>query len=217
MRAGLIGRKLGMSQIFSSDGQRVPVTLVEAGPCVVVTTKTQEKHGYDAVQLGFEEMKPSRVSKPEKGQFAKAGVTPRRVVREFRVTDPSGYEVGQELLVSHFETKQFVDITGRSIGKGFGGVMKRWGFGGGRGSHGAHKIHRSGGSIGQCQTPGRVVPGKKMAGHMGDDTVTAQNIVVQMIDVENHLLVVQGSVPGAKGGIVLIKDAVKMAKPEQAG
>lgn len=209
MRAGLVGRKLGMTQIFTEDGRRIPVTVLKVGPCPVVARMETGKNGYDAVQLGFEEMKPSRVSKPEKGHFAKVNVVPHRVLREFRVDDPAGYEIGQSLTVEQFQVGQFVDVTGTSVGKGFAGVMKRHGFGGGRASHGAHKVHRSAGSIGQCQSPSRVFRNKKMAGHMGDITVSVQNLKVTVVDVENHLLVVKGSVPGSENGLVVVRDAVK--------
>lgn len=209
MRAGLVGRKLGMTQIFTEDGKRIPVTVLQVGPCPVVARMESAKNGYNAVQLGFEEMKASRVSKPERGHFAKANVVPHRILREFRVDEPVSYEIGQTLTVDQFQVGQFVDITGRSVGKGFAGVMKRHGYGGGRASHGAHKVHRSGGSIGQCQSPGRVFRNKGMAGHMGDDTVSVQNLKIAVVDVENNLLVVKGSVPGSHGGLVVVRDAVK--------
>ena len=211
MRAGLIGRKLGMTRVFTEDGKSWPVTVLQAGPCQVVGLKKAETHGYEAVQLGFEEMKPSRVKKPVQGVCAKAGVAPKRVLREFRVDDCAVYQVGQSLTVEQFPVGQMVDVTGRGIGKGFSGVMKRWGFRGGRASHGAHRTHRSPGSIGQCQTPGRVFKNKKMAGQMGDARVTVQNVSVAALDVERNLLVVKGSVPGSKGAVVLIRDAVKSA------
>lgn len=209
MRAGLVGRKLGMTQIFTEDGKRIPVTVLEMGPCPVISRRETAVDGYNAVQLGFEEMKASRVSKPQRGQFAKANVVPQRVLREFRVAEPVSYEVGQTLTVAQFQVGQFVDITGKSVGKGFAGVMKRHGYGGGRASHGAHKVHRSGGSIGQCQSPGRVFKNKKMAGHMGDNMISVQNLKVAVVDVENNLLVVKGSVPGTHGGLVVVRDAVK--------
>ncbi|OSM02449.1 50S ribosomal protein L3 [Magnetofaba australis] len=211
MRAGLIGRKLGMTQMFTDDGQCIAVTLLKLGPCAVVQKKTEESDGYTAVQLGFEEAKASRVSKSQRGQFAKVNVEVKRVLREFRVDDPEQYEVGQELTVEQFNVDGFVDVTGKTIGKGFAGGMKRWGFGGGRASHGAHRVHRAPGSIGQCQTPGRVFKGKKMAGHMGDATVTVQNLKVASVDVENNLLAVKGSIPGAKGSLVMVREALKKA------
>ncbi|MBF0184571.1 MAG: 50S ribosomal protein L3 [Magnetococcales bacterium] len=211
MGAGLIGRKLGMTRIFTDEGKSWPVTVLQAGPCHVVGIKSAETHGYNAIQLGFEEMKPSRGKKPVKGVYAKANVTPKRVMREFRVEDSSQYEIGQALTVDLFPVNKQVDVTGQSVGKGFAGVMKRWGFHGGRATHGTHLTHRSPGSIGQCQTPGRVFKNKKMAGHMGDARITVQNLVVTVADPERNLLVVKGSVPGAKGSVVLIRDAVKGA------
>ncbi|ABK43366.1 LSU ribosomal protein L3P [Magnetococcus marinus MC-1] len=214
MRSGLIGRKLGMSQMFTEDGQRIPVTLVQLGPCAVVAKRSDEQDGYNAVQLGFEEAKPSRLSKTVRGQYAKANVTPRRVLREFRVSNPESYEVGQELTAEQFAVDSFVDVTGKTVGKGFAGVMKRWGFRGGRASHGAHKVHRSGGSIGQCQTPGRVYKNKKMAGHMGQQTRTVQNLKVAYVDAVQSIIAVKGSIPGSKGSLVLVRDALKKGSAE---
>ena len=210
MRTGLIGRKVGMTQVFTDDGNRIPVTVIKLGPCTVVTKRDEEGSG--AIQLGFEDAKPSRVTKPLRGHFAKNGVTPKRVLREFKVSDPASYEVGQDISVDQFVVGTFVDVTGRSVGKGFAGVMKRHGFKGGRASHGAHKVHRSGGSIGQCQDPGRVFKNKKMAGHMGDENITVQNVMVAAVDEERGLLLVKGSIPGSKGGVVIVRDAVK--KPD---
>nr|CRH06680.1 50S ribosomal protein L3 [Candidatus Magnetococcus massalia] len=211
MRSGLIGRKLGMSQMFTEGGECIPVTLLQLGPCAVIDKRTEENDGYNAVQVGFEEAKPSRIDNAVKGQFAKANVTPRRVIREFRVADPAAYEIGQELTVSDFAVDSFVDVTGRTVGKGFAGGMKRWGFRGGRASHGAHKTHRSIGSIGQCQTPGRVFKNKKMAGQMGNVTATVQNLKIAFVDTEKNLLAVKGSIPGSKGSLVLVRDALKKA------
>ncbi|MBF0261671.1 MAG: 50S ribosomal protein L3 [Magnetococcales bacterium] len=212
MRAGLIGRKLGMSRIFTEDGKSVAVTLVKVGPCPVIGLKTSEKDGYEAVQLGFEDAKPSRVKKPVRGIFAKANVPPQRILKEFRVTETSEYEVGLSLTLERIEAGGRVDVTGRSVGKGFAGGMKRWGFRGGRASHGAHLTHRSPGSIGQCQTPGRVFKNKKMAGHMGDENVTVMSLTVASVDLERNLLVLKGSVPGSKGSVLFIRDAVKAAR-----
>ncbi|MEG3639794.1 50S ribosomal protein L3 [Magnetococcus sp. PR-3] len=209
MRSGLIGRKLGMSQMFTEDGQRIAVTLVQLGPCAVVAKRTEEQDGYNAIQLGFEEAKPSRISKTVRGQYAKANVTPRRVLREFRVANPNDYEVGQELNAEHFAVDSFVDVTGRTVGKGFAGGMKRWGFRGGRATHGSHKVHRSIGSIGQCQTPGRVFKNKKMPGQMGKETQTVQNLKVAFVDSEKSIVAVKGSIPGSKGSLVLVRDALK--------
>jgi len=209
MRTGLIGRKLGMSRIFTEDGKSWPVTVIQAGPCQVVALKKDNPNGYDAIQLGFEESNRSRGKKPTKGVFVKAGVTPKRILREFRVSNSAIYKVGQSLTVEHFPVDQLIDVTGKSIGKGFSGGMKRWGFRGGRASHGAHRTHRSPGSIGQCQTPGRVFKNKKMAGQMGSEQVTVQNLQVVLIDAKRNLLIVKGSVPGSKGSVVLIRDAIK--------
>ncbi|GAB0058018.1 50S ribosomal protein L3 [Candidatus Magnetaquicoccaceae bacterium FCR-1] len=212
MRAGLIGRKLGMSRIFTEDGKSVAVTLVKVGPCPVIGLKTSDKNGYDAVQLGFEDAKPSRVKKPVRGIFAKANVPPQRILKEFRVTDTGEYEVGSSLSLDRFEAGGRVDVTGKSVGKGFAGGMKRWGFRGGRATHGAHLTHRSPGSIGQCQTPGRVFKNKKMAGHMGDENVTVMGLTVASVDLERNLLVLKGSVPGSKGSVLFIRDAVKAVR-----
>lgn len=209
MRAGLIGRKLGMSRIFTADGKSVAVTLVKVGPCPVIGVKKSSVDGYDAVLLGFEDAKPSRIAKPVKGIYAKANVAPQRMLKEFRVDDPGQYQSGEVLSLDRFEAGAQVDVSGRSIGKGFAGGMKRWGFRGGRGSHGAHLTHRSPGSIGQCQTPGRVFRNKKMAGHMGDANVTVLGLTVASVDRERNLMVLKGSVPGSKGSVVFIRDAVK--------
>ncbi|MBF0627636.1 MAG: 50S ribosomal protein L3 [Magnetococcales bacterium] len=212
MRAGLIGRKLGMSRIFTTDGKSVAVTLLKVGPCPIVGIKKSDVDGYDAVQLGFEDAKPSRVAKPVRGVFAKANVPPQRMLKEFRVSEPEAYQTGDSLDLSVFAAGAQVDVTGRSVGKGFAGGMKRWGFRGGRASHGAHLTHRSPGSIGQCQTPGRVFKNKKMAGHMGDVNVTVMGLTVASVDLERNLLVLKGSVPGSKGSVVYIRDAVKPAR-----
>ncbi|HIJ85072.1 MAG: LSU ribosomal protein L3P [Magnetococcales bacterium] len=209
MAPGLIGRKIGMTRIFTEEGQSQPVTLIKAGPCPVVAVKDVGKDGYSAVQLGFEDCKPSRLSKPVRGIFAKANVPVKKVLREFRVDDAGGMTVGQTLTVEQFPVDGLVDVTGKGVGKGFAGVMKRWGFAGGNASHGAHRIHRSPGSIGQNQSPGRVFKNKKMAGHMGDETVTVQNLKVAAIDLENNLIIVKGSIPGSKGSVVLIRHAGK--------
>lgn len=212
MRAGLIGRKLGMSRIFLDDGKSVAVTLLKVGPCPVVGIKKSDVDGYDAVQLGFEDAKPSRIKKPVKGVFAKANVPPQKVLKEFRVDDTSLYQTGESLTLDRIQPGVLVDVTGVTIGKGFAGVMKRWGFRGGRASHGAHLVHRSPGSIGQCQTPGRVFKNKKMAGHMGNTQVTVMGLTVAMVDLERNLLVLKGSVPGSKGTVVTIRDAIKATR-----
>ena len=211
MRAGIIGRKLGMTRIFTEKGEAVPVTVLQVGPCSVVMLKNEADHGYSAVQLGFEDVKPARAKKPVKGHYAKANVAVKKVLREFRVDDSATYEVGQTLTVEEFAVDKMVDVTGQTIGKGFAGGMKRWGFKGGRASHGAHRVHRSNGSIGQCQTPGRVYKNKKMSGHMGVDTQTILNLRVAAVDAEKNLLVVAGSVPGAKGSVVYVRDATRSA------
>ncbi|MBF0131853.1 MAG: 50S ribosomal protein L3 [Magnetococcales bacterium] len=209
MAPGLIGRKVGMTRIFTEDGMAQPVTLVKAGPCPVVAVKGVGTDGYNAVQVGYEDVKPSRLSKSVRGVFAKANVPVKRLLREFRLDDTGDLAVGQTLTVEQFSVDGYVDVTGRSVGKGFAGVMKRWGFAGGNASHGAHRVHRSGGSIGQNQSPGRVFKNKKMAGHMGDDTVTVQNLKIAAVDLENNLLVIKGSIPGSKGSVVLIRHAGK--------
>jgi large subunit ribosomal protein L3 len=211
MRAGMIGRKLGMTRIFTDKGDAIPVTVLQVGPCSVVMLKNEVDHGYSAVQLGFEDMKLTRAAKPQKGHFAKANVPVKKVLREFRVSDSATYEIGQTLTVNNFALDALVDVTGETIGKGFAGGMKRWGFKGGRASHGAHRTHRSNGSIGQCQTPGRVYKNKKMSGHMGTDTQTILNLKVAAIDEEKNLLVIKGSVPGAKGSVVYVRDATRSA------
>jgi len=209
MRAGMIGRKLGMTRIFTEKGDAVPVTVLQVGPCSVVMLKNEADHGYAAVQLGFEDVKPTRASKPVKGHYAKANVPVKKVLREFKVDDSAKYELGQTLTVADYAIDTIVDVTGQTIGKGFAGGMKRWGFKGGRASHGAHRTHRSNGSIGQCQTPGRVYKNKKMSGHMGDETQTILNLRVAAIDEEKNLLIVTGSVPGAKGSVVYVRDATR--------
>ncbi|MBF0108414.1 MAG: 50S ribosomal protein L3 [Magnetococcales bacterium] len=209
MAPGLIGRKIGMTRIFTEEGLSQPVTLIKAGPCPVVAIKDTSKDGYSAVQVGFDEVKPSRLSKAVRGIFSKANVPVKKVLREFRVDDSGSYSVGQTLTVEQFTVNGYVDVTGTSVGKGFAGVMKRWGFAGGNATHGAHRIHRSPGSIGQNQSPGRVFKNKKMAGHMGHATVTMQNLKVASVDPENNLIVIKGSIPGAKGSVVLIRPAAK--------
>ncbi|MBF0456173.1 MAG: 50S ribosomal protein L3 [Magnetococcales bacterium] len=211
MRSGIIGRKLGMTRIFTEQGEAIPVTVLQVGPCPVVMLKNEAEHGYNAVQLGFEDVKPTRAQKPVKGHFAKANVPVKKVLREFRVDSSQSYEVGQTLTVENYAVDNLVDVTGKTIGKGFAGSVKRWGFRGGRASHGAHRTHRSPGSIGQCQTPGRVYKNKKMAGHMGVDTQTILNLKVASIDVEKNLLVVKGSIPGAKGSVVYVRDSLRSA------
>ena len=216
MRSGLIARKVGMTRVFDAEGAHVPVTVLQVEKCEVVAVRTAEKDGYDAVQLGVGAAKVKNVTKAERGHFAKAKVEPKRKVAEFRVSADALIDVGAELSAAHFIPGQFVDVTGTSIGKGFAGVMKRHNFGGLRASHGVSISHRSHGSTGHRQDPGRVFKGKKMAGHLGDERITTQNLKVVSTDVERGLLLIQGSVPGAPGGYVLVKDAVKRKLPKEA-
>jgi len=209
---GILGTKLGMTQVWDNN-RVVPVTVVQAGPCVVTQVRTPDKDGYQAVQLGFGAVNPRRVNKPEAGHFAKADVAPRRHLVELRTTDASEYALGQEVTVETFQPGQFVDVTGTSKGKGFAGVMKRHGFHGLRASHGVERKHRSPGSIGGCATPGRVFKGTRMAGRMGGVRFTVQNLVIQAVDPDKHLLLVKGAVPGPKGGLVLVRTAVKKEAP----
>jgi large subunit ribosomal protein L3 len=214
MRSGLIAQKVGMTRIFAEDGTHVPVTVLKVDTCQVVSTRSVEKDGYCAVQLGAGKAKAQKVVRPLRGQFAKAKVEPKKKLVEFRVTPENVLEVGVELAASHFVVGQFVDVTGTSIGKGFAGGMKRHNFRGLEATHGVSVSHRSHGSTGQRQDPGKVFKGKKMAGHMGDVQVTTQNIKVVLTDSERGLILVKGSVPGADGGWVLIQDAVKRKLPE---
>ncbi|MBF4552866.1 50S ribosomal protein L3 [Corynebacterium suicordis] len=206
---GILGKKLGMTQIFDEDNRVVPVTVVEAGPCVVTQVRTKEIDGYEAVQIAYGEIDPRKVNQPEAGHFKKAGVTPRRHVAEIRVADSSSYEVGQDITVELFNDVKFVDVTGTSKGKGFAGGMKRHGFKGQGASHGNQAAHRRVGSIGQAATPGRVFKGKRMAGRMGNDQVTMQNLKVAKVDTESNLLLIKGAVPGINGAFVVVKTAVK--------
>jgi large subunit ribosomal protein L3 len=210
MRTGLIAQKLGMSRVFDAEGKHVPVTVLKMDGCQVVAVQTQEKNGYTAVQLGAGERKAKNVTQGERGHFAKAKVEPKAKVTEFRVSEDSILEVGAELCVSHFVPGQFVDVTGITLGKGYQGVMKRWNFGGLRATHGVSVSHRSPGSTGQRQSPGRVFKNKKMAGHMGNVQRTVQNLRVVEIHPEQGLIVVEGAVPGHKGSWLTIKDAVKL-------
>ena len=216
MRAGLIGKKLGMSRVFKDDGTHVPVTVVDVSGCQVVAQRTQEKDGYSALQLGLRSAKVKNVSKAMRGHYAKAEVEPKRKLAEFRVAEDALVEVGAEISADHFVEGQFVDVAGTTIGKGFAGGMKRWNFGGLRATHGVSISHRSHGSTGHCQDPGKVFKGKKMAGHMGDAGITQQNLEIVATDVERGLLLIKGSVPGSKGGWLLISDAVKRSRPENA-
>jgi large subunit ribosomal protein L3 len=212
MGIGLLGKKLGMTQIFGEDGSAIPVTVILAGPCAIVQKKTVSSDGYDGIQLGFQEVtKVKRVNKPLSGHFAKASVTPRTFVREFRVDaeELEAHEVGQEVSVDIFEPGQFVDVTGTSKGKGFAGVIKRFHFKGAPASRGTHEFFRHGGSIGQNMTPGRTMKGKKMPGHMGNKRVTVQNIKVVDVRGDTNILMVEGAIPGPTNGFVLIRKAAK--------
>jgi large subunit ribosomal protein L3 len=214
MRSGLIAQKLGMTRVFTEAGEQVPVTVLRVDTCQVVAQRTAEKDGYTALQLGAGRRKAKNTTRPERGHFAKAQVEPKRKLAEFRVSPDNLVDVGAELGADHFVPGQFVDVTGTSIGKGFAGAMKRHGFGGGRASHGASITHRALGSTGQHQDPGRVFKGKKMAGQMGNERVTTQNLEVVRTDPEAGLILVRGAVPGAKGGWLLVRDAVKKALPD---
>ena len=209
---GLLGEKLGMTQVWDENNRVVPVTVVKAGPSVVTQVRTPEIDGYSAVQIAFGAIDPRKVNKPDAGHFAKAGVTPRRHIVEVRTPDASEYTLGQELTTEIFATGQVVDVVGTTKGKGFAGVMKRHGFHVLRATHGVNKKHRSAGSIGGCATPGRVFKGMKMAGRMGGDRQTTQNLKVQAIDAERGLILIKGAVPGPKGGLVFIHTAVKEAQ-----
>ena len=206
---GILGSKLGMTQLWDENNKVVPVTVIQAGPCVVTQVRTPEKDGYNAVQLAYGAVKPKNVNKPETGHFEAAGVTPRRHLVELRTADASEYTLGQEVNADAFEAGQVVDVTGVSKGKGTAGVMKRHGFHGLRASHGVHRKHRSPGSIGQSSTPSRVFPGMKMAGRMGVDKVTVQNLTIHSVDAERGLILVKGSVPGPKGALVVVRTAAK--------
>jgi large subunit ribosomal protein L3 len=206
---GILGTKLGMTQVFDENNRVVPVTVVRAGPCVVTQIRTQENDGYTAVQLAYGAVDPRRVNKPETGHFSKAGVTPRRYLFELRTSDANEYQLGQEVTAEVFETGAVVDVVGTSKGKGTAGVMKRHGFHGLGASHGVQRKHRSPGSIGGCATPGRVFKGLKMAGRMGHARVTNQNLTVHRVDADSGLLLIKGAVPGPKGGLVLVKSAAK--------
>ncbi|WEK52775.1 MAG: 50S ribosomal protein L3 [Candidatus Kaistia colombiensis] len=214
MRSGLIAQKVGMTRIYTDAGEQVPVTVLKLDNVQVVAHRTEDKNGYTAVQLGSGLAKVKNTPKAERGHFAKAEVEPKRKVTEFRVTPDNLIEVGAELTAEHFVVGQFVDVSGTSIGKGFAGVMKRHNFGGGRATHGNSVSHRVHGSTGQRQDPGKVFKNKKMAGHMGDVRVTTQNLKVVRTDVERGLIMVEGAVPGAKGGWIEVRDAVKRALPK---
>ena len=206
---GILGTKLGMTQVFDETGQVVPVTVVQAGPCVVTAVRTPDNDGYSAVQIGFGEINPRKVTKPVAGLFEKAGVTPRRYVAEIRTEGASEYTLGQELTAELFEAGQRVDVTGKSKGKGFAGVMKRHHFKGLSASHGTQRKHRSPGSIGACATPGRVFKGVRMAGRMGGERTTVQSLSVHAVDGDKNLLLIKGAVPGPRGGLVVVRSAAR--------
>ncbi len=217
---GVLGTKLGMTQVFADDGKIVPVTVVAAGPCVVTAVRSADADGYSAVQLGYGEVDPRRVNKPAAGVFAKAGVTPRRYLVELRTDDASEYTLGQEVTAETFEPGEIVDVTATSKGKGFAGVMKRHGFHGLSSSHGTQRKHRSPGSIGGCAFPGHVFKGLKMAGRMGGERTTVLNLTLHGVDTDKGLLLIKGAVPGPAGGLVLVRSAVKSpvgARTREAG
>ena len=209
MKKGLIGKKIGMTQIFDEAGNVIPVTVVEAGPCTVTQIKTVENDGYQAIQVGFGDVKVSRVNKPMKGHFDKADVAPKKTLKEFRLEHIDGIEVGNILKADTFEVGEIVDVKGTSKGHGTAGAIKRWNFSRLRMTHGTGPNHRHAGSLGACSSPSRVFKGKKMAGHYGHETVTVQNLKVAKVDAENNLIAIKGAIPGPKGGIVVIADAVK--------
>ncbi len=209
MQKGIIGKKLGMTQLFDANGNVVPVTVIEAGPCVVTQKKTTENDGYEAVQVGFIDLKASKVNKPMKGHFQKGDVAPKKVLREFRLSDISALNVGDIIKADTFAEGDSIDVTGKSKGKGYAGVIKRWNFSRLKMSHGTGPVARHGGSLGASSTPSRVAKGKKMAGHLGFERVTVQNLSVVKVDAENNIIAVKGAVPGPKGGIVVLKDSVK--------
>ncbi len=205
MKKGLIGKKVGMTQIFDEKGNMIPVTVIEAGPCAIVMKKTVENDGYEAVQVGFGDVKVSRLNKPSKGHFDKAGVAPKKVLKEFRLDDVASVNVGDILKADVFAAGDVVDVVGTSKGKGTAGAIKRWNFSRLKETHGSGPVARHAGSLGACSDPSRVMKGKKMAGHLGTERVTVQNLSVVKVDTENNLIAIKGSVPGPKGGIVVIK------------
>jgi len=208
MQKALVGKKLGMTQLFDANGNVVPVTVIEAGPCVVAQKKTIENDGYEAIQVGFGDLKASKVTKPMKGHFAKGDVAPKKVLREFRLDDISAVNVGDIIKADIFAEGDSVDVRGTSKGKGYAGVVKRWNFSRLKESHGTGPVHRHGGSLGVID-PARVFKGKKMAGHLGNERVTVQNLSVVKVDAEKNIIAVKGAVPGPKGGIVVLFDSVK--------
>ena len=208
MKKAIIGKKVGMTQIFDENGKVIPVTVVEAGPCVISQKKTVETDGYNAVQIGYGDVRPKLVNKPMKGHFDKSDVAPKKVLKECRFDDISSYNIGDIIKVDIFENGEKVDVIGTSKGKGYAGVIKRWNFRRLKETHGTGPTVRKGGSIGACSDPSRVFKGKKMAGHLGAERVTVQNLKIAKIDSENNLIAIKGAVPGPNGGIVLIRDSV---------
>ena len=211
MQKGIIGKKIGMTQIFDANGKVVPVTVVEAGPCPVTQKKTLENDGYESVQLGFQDVKVERLTKPLKGHFAKADVAPKKVLREFRLSDISSVNVGDVIKADIFAVGDSVDVTGTSKGKGTAGAIKRWNFSRLKETHGTGPVARHAGSLGACSDPSRVYKGKKLAGHLGHEKVTVQNLSIVKIDAENNLIAIKGAIPGPKGSFVVIKDTCKKA------
>ena len=209
MKKGIIGKKIGMTQIFDENGKIVPVTVVEAGPCVVVQKKTEQNDGYEAIQVGFGDAKPHKVSKPMKGHFEKADVAAKRVLKEFRMDDCSVFNVGDVIKADAFEIGDMIDVTGTSKGKGYAGAIKRHGNHSLRASHGTGPVARQAGSMGAISDPSRIFKGKGMAGHMGCERVTVQNLEVVKVDAENNLIAIRGAIPGPKGGVVILSDSKK--------
>ena len=209
MQKGIIGKKIGMTQIFDANGKVVPVTVVEAGPCPVTQKKTLENDGYESVQLGFQDVKVERLTKPLKGHFAKADVAPKKVLREFRLSDISSVNVGDVIKADIFAVGDSVDVTGTSKGKGTAGAIKRWNFSRLKETHGTGPVARHAGSLGACSDPSRVYKGKKLAGHLGHEKVTVQNLSIVKIDVENNLIAIKGAIPGPNGGLVIVRTAIK--------
>jgi large subunit ribosomal protein L3 len=209
MKKGLIAKKIGMTQLFDDNGKVIPVTVVEAGPCTVVQKKTVETDGYEAIQVGFGDVKVTRVNKPEAGHFKKADVAPQKVLKEFRLEDMSNYNVGDTLKADVFAVGDRVDVVGTSKGKGTAGSIKRWNFSRLKESHGTGPVGRHAGSLGACSDPSRVYKGKKLAGHLGTERVTIQNLDIVKVDAENNLIAIKGAIPGAKGGIVVLTNTVK--------
>ena len=209
MQKGIIGKKIGMTQIFDEKGNVIPVTVVEAGPCVIAQKKTVENDGYASVQMGYGDLKPQKVNKPMKGHFAKADVAPKKTLKEFRMENTDAFNVGDLIKADTFAVGDKVDVTATSKGKGYAGVIKRWNFQRLKETHGSGPVARHGGSNGCCSDPSRVFPGLKMAGHLGAEKVTVQNLTVAKVDAENNLIAIKGAVPGPNGGIVVIHDSVK--------